>query len=47
MRPWGDDDRVMFPYTPEDTNFYSTDAFPQRALGFLEQYGREDQPFLL
>ena len=47
MRPWGDDDRVMFPYTPEDANFYSTDVFTQRALDFLEQYGREDRPFLL
>ena len=47
MRHWGDDDRVMFPYTPEDANFYSTDAFTQHALDFLEQYGREDRPFLL
>ena len=27
MRHWGDDDRVMLPYTPEDANFYSTNAF--------------------
>ncbi|HIC00561.1 TPA: arylsulfatase, partial [Candidatus Poribacteria bacterium] len=47
MRHWGDDDRVMLPYTPEDANFYSTNAFTQHALDLLEQYGREDRPFLL
>ncbi len=47
LRPWGDDDEVLFPYTPEDRNFYSTDAFTQHALNFLNQYGQEDRPFLL
>ena len=47
LRPWGDDDVVMFPYTPEDPNFYSTDVFTDKALGFLDLYGDEDKPFLL
>ena len=47
MRHWGDDDEVMFPYTPEDPNFYSTDVFTQHALDLLDQYGNEDRPFLL
>ena len=47
IRPWGNDDQVMMPYTPENPDFYSTDAFTQHALNFLEQYGRENRPFLL
>ena len=47
LRPWGDDDKIMFPYTPEDRNFYATDAFTDHALGFLDQYGRETRPFFL
>ena len=47
FRHWGDDDKVMFPFTPEDRRFYATDAFTDRALGFLDLYGGEDNPFLL
>ena len=47
LRPWGDDDKVMFPYTPEDPNFYATDAFTRHALEFLDIYGGEDRPFLM
>lgn len=47
IRPWGNDDQVMMPYTPEDPDFYSTDVFTQYSLDFLEQYGRENRPFLL
>ena len=47
VRPWGDDDTVIFPFTPEDPNFYVTDAFTQRSLDFLDLYGKEDRPFLL
>lgn len=47
MRHWGDDEKVILPFTPEDPNFYTTDAFAQHALDFLELYGKEDRPFLL
>ena len=47
LRHWGDDDEVMFPYTPENPTFYATDAFTDRALDFLDLYGNEDKPFLL
>ena len=46
-RPWGNDGTVMHPYTPEDPDFYATDAITDRACAFLDQYGAEDQPFLL
>ena len=46
-RHWGDDATVLRPYTPEDPDFYVTDAYTDRAVSFLEQYGREDRPFLL
>ncbi|MDE2697803.1 MAG: arylsulfatase [Gemmatimonadota bacterium] len=41
------DDRVIQPYTPEDKDFYTTDAFTDYALGYLDEYGREDRPFFL
>ena len=46
-RPWGNDGAVMHPYTPEDPDFYATDAITDRACAFLDQYGAEDRPFLL
>ena len=47
LRPWADDDKIMFPFTPEDPDFYSTDAFTDHALGILNQYGDEEKPFFL
>ena len=47
MRPWAIDDKVIRPYTPEDRDFYTTDAFTDQALQYLEQYGPEDKPFFL
>ena len=47
LRRWGEDDKIMFPYTPSDRNFYATDAFTGRALDFLNTYGHEDNPFFL
>lgn len=45
MRPWGIDDRIIHPFTPDDPDFYATDAFTENALAFLDQYGNEDRPF--
>jgi len=46
-RPWAIDDKVIRPYTPQDPNFYATDAFTNQALAYLDQYGRDDKPFFL
>ncbi len=43
-RAWGQDDRVFQPFTPEDSEFYATDAFTQAALEYLEQHGGRDAP---
>ncbi|MHC4250263.1 MAG: arylsulfatase [Planctomycetota bacterium] len=47
FRPWGEDGNVIRPFTPEDPDFYATDAFTDRAVEYLDEYGREDRPFLL
>lgn len=47
QRAWEDDGKIMQPFTPEDENFYATDAFTQRALDYLKQYGKSDKPFFL
>lgn len=46
-RPWAIDGKIIQPYTPEDKNFYSTDAFTDHAVKYLNQYGKEDRPFFL
>ena len=45
-RRWGIDDKVYEPYTPEDPKFYSTDAFTDYALRYLDEQ-KDDQPFFL
>jgi len=47
MRRWAIDDKVYEPYTPEDRNFYTTDAFTDYAVKYLDKYGGEDKPFFL
>jgi len=46
-RRWAIDDKVFTPYTPEDRGFYTTDAFTDYALQYLDQYGKEDRPIFL
>jgi len=46
-RRWAIDDKVYQPYTPEDPDFYTTDAFTDYALKYLDQYGKEDRPIFL
>jgi len=42
------DDKKMLPmYTPEERDWYTTDAFTKWALGFLEEYKDEDNPYFL
>lgn len=46
VRKWGIDDQLYEPYTPDDPRFYSTDAFTDRALGYLDAQ-TDDRPFFL
>ena len=46
-RQWAVEDQVWLPYAPEDTNFYTTDAFTDYALDYLSRYEGEEQPFFL
>jgi len=47
VRRWAIDDREFEPYTPEDGDFYTTDAFTDHALDYLDEYRGEDKPFFL
>ena len=47
VRRWAIDDEEFKPYTPKDTDFYTTDAFTDHALDYLEEYREEDKPFFL
>lgn len=46
-RFWCDDEKTYHPYTPEDKNFYATDAFTNKALQWLDEPELKDKPFLL
>ncbi len=46
-RDWCDEETVLKQFTPSDPDFYATDAFTDKALSFLDQYGEEKRPFLL
>lgn len=46
-RRWAIDEKEFKPYTPEDPDFYTTDAFTDYALQYLERYRGEDKPFFL
>jgi len=47
LRPWAQDGEILRPYTPKDKNFYATDAFTSQAIEYLDQYGKEENPFFL
>ena len=46
-RRWAIDDKEYKPFTPESPDFYTTDAFTDQAIQYLEQYKTETKPFLL
>jgi arylsulfatase A-like enzyme len=46
-RAWAIDGKVIQPYTPEDKDFYATDAFTDYAIEYLNQHGKGDRPFFL
>lgn len=47
VRRWAIDDQKFLPFTPESKDFYTTDAFTDHAIGYLDQYKDESKPFLL
>ncbi len=47
IRKWAIEDQVFRPYTPKDKDFYTTDAFTDYALDYLDEYADEDKPFFL
>lgn len=46
-RVWRMDGKTYEPYTPEDPNFYTTDAFTDKGLEWLEAPEKETEPFFL
>ena len=47
VRAWAIDGKTYRPYTPQDPNWYATDAFTDYALAYLDEYAGEERPFLL
>lgn len=47
IRYWCDDSVTYSPFTPIDKNFYSTDAYTEKALEWLGEKELEEQPFFL
>jgi arylsulfatase A-like enzyme len=46
-RRWAIDGKEFQPFTPADPDFYTTDAFTDNALKYLDEYGEEEEPFFL
>ena len=46
-RRWANDGQQYMPFTPSNKNFYTTDAFTDYAIRYLEEYQDESKPFLL
>ncbi len=47
VRPFARDGEVLKPYTPEDPDWYASDAFTDYALQYLDEYRDEERPFFL
>ncbi len=46
-RRWAIDGQAIQPFTPRNKDFYSTDAFTDHAIEYLNHYKDEDKPFVL
>lgn len=46
-RPFCFDDRIEYPYTPGDEDYYSTDAYTDWALDLIDRYKNEPNPYFL
>lgn len=47
VRRWAIDGQEFKPFTPDSKDFYTTDAFTDYAVDYLETYKDEEKPFLL
>ena len=47
LRRWAIEDKVIMGYTSPDKKFYHTDAFTNYAIDRLDEYKKEDKPFVL
>lgn len=47
VRRWAIDEKEFYPYQPPTDDFYTTDAFTDYAVKYLDEYKDEDKPFLL
>lgn len=47
MRQWCIDSVEYFPYTPEQSDFYTTDYFTNYAIEFVAEADRKNKPFFL
>ena len=47
QRAWCIDHVTYKPYTPSEKDFYTTDAFTDAALDYLDEYQKEPNPFFL
>ena len=47
VRPFGVNNRVVKPYTPDDREWYATDAFTDRAIKWLNEFADDERPFFL
>ncbi|RLG28007.1 arylsulfatase, partial [Methanosarcinales archaeon] len=46
-RRWAIEGKAIMGYVPKNKNFYTTDAFVSYAIDRLDEYKKEDKPFLL
>ncbi len=46
-RYWCIDEKTYYPFTPEDPDFYATDAFTEQALLWLDEPKTQEKPFFL
>lgn len=46
-RKWARDGKVLQPFTPENRDFYTTDAFTDAALEYLDGHAGKTEPFFL
>jgi arylsulfatase A-like enzyme len=46
-RRWAIDGEEFLPYVPTSADFYTTDAFTDYAIEYVDEYKDEDKPFLL
>lgn len=46
-RAWCDDEKTMAPFTPEEKSFYTTDAWTDKAMQWLDEPTAKENPFFL